>query len=125
MGTINHPLSATPNLFEQLVIAKCHFYSARLLRILVLLIKRTEATSELTHATKCAWRIGKDRRAASCAHAQNFFSLGTQSRSSLFCTDRNFRLGYVWSTEMKWRTSSSTSPGTATVWVISSRKNCL
>ena len=43
---INHPLSAAPNLFEQLVIAKFHFYSARLLRILVLLIKRTEATSE-------------------------------------------------------------------------------
>ena len=43
---INHPLSAAPDLFEQLVIAKCHFYSARLLRILVLLIKRTEATSE-------------------------------------------------------------------------------
>ena len=46
MRAINHPLTAPANLFEQLVIAKCHFYSARLLRILVLLIKRTEATSE-------------------------------------------------------------------------------
>ena len=46
MRAINYPLAAPPNLFEQLVIAKCHFYSARLLRILVLLIKRTEATSE-------------------------------------------------------------------------------
>jgi hypothetical protein len=44
--TINDPLSAAPNLFEQLVIAKCHFYSARLLRILVLLMKRLEAISE-------------------------------------------------------------------------------
>src|SRR5438445_4433894 len=101
MLTIRHPLSAAPNLFEQLVIAKCHFYSSRLPRILVLLIKRTEATSESTHATKCPWRIGKDRRAASCAHAQNFFSLGIQSRSSLLCTDRNFLRGYACSTEMK------------------------
>jgi len=46
MRTVNNALTAPPNLFEQLVIAKCHFYLARLLRILVLLIKRTEATSE-------------------------------------------------------------------------------
>src|SRR6266516_1504197 len=41
---INHALSAATNLFEQLVVAKCHFYSARLLRMLVLRTKRTEAT---------------------------------------------------------------------------------
>src|SRR6266566_3122337 len=121
---INHALSAATNLFEQLVVAKLHLDSMRLLLATVVVLERSQSSSEHTHATKSAWRIAKNCRAAFCAHALNFVNLSTQSRSSLLCTDRNFVKGYAWSTEMKWRSSSPTSPGTATVWAISSRNNC-
>jgi hypothetical protein len=45
-GAVNYTLAATPNLFEQLVIAKLHVGSARLLSTIVPLIKRTETRSE-------------------------------------------------------------------------------
>src|ERR1044071_2273027 len=121
---INYALAAAPDLFDDFVIAKFHLDSARLLLVLVIVLDRFQSSFEQANAAKSARRIGKNCRAAFCAHALNFVSLGTQSRRSSFCTDRNFLRGYVWSTEMKCRSSSSTSPGTATVWAISSRNKC-
>ena len=123
-GAINYTLTAPADFLQQLIVAKLHLHPARLLRAIVVLLERSQSSSKQTNAAKSARRIGKDGRAAFYAHALNFVGLGIQSRSSLLCTDRNSLRGYAWSTEMKWRSSSSTSPGTATVWAISSRNNC-
>src|SRR5207248_9314233 len=89
--------TSAANLLDDLVVAELHLDSARLLAVEIVL-KRPQSSLEQTDAAKSAWRIGKYRRPAFCTHALNFVSVGTQSRSSLLCTDRNFVKGYVWTT---------------------------
>src|SRR5438552_19154936 len=82
-SAINHALSASANHLEQLVSAELHLDTARLLLTVVVLLERSQSSSEQTNAAKAAWRIAKYCRAAFCAHVLNFVGLGTQSRSSL------------------------------------------
>src|SRR5690349_8935814 len=122
-GAINHALSTATNLLEKFIIAELHVQACRVVLAIAILLERSQSGLEQANTAKSARRIGKNRRPAFCAHALDFIGLGTQPRSSLLCTDRNSLAGYVWSTEMKWRSSSSTSPGTATVWAISWRSS--
>ena len=118
---INHAFSTAAYLVEQLVVAEFHLHSALFLRVIFLVIERAQPSPKQTHAAKSAGRVGKNRRAAFCANPGGVCHCGF---SCCLCTARNSFPGYACNTEIKCRSSSSTSPGTATVWAISSRNNC-
>src|SRR5437016_7631017 len=118
---INNALSTASNLLQQRVVAEFHLHSVRFLCMVAFVVERAQSSPKQTHAAKSAGRVGKNRCAAFCANPGGVCHCGF---SCCLCTARNFFPGYACNTEIKCRSSSSTSPGTATVWAISSRNNC-
>src|SRR5262245_43932243 len=97
-GTVNYTLAAPADFLQQLIVAKCHLHSCRLVRAIVIVLQRSQASFEKANAAQSSRRICKDGRSTFCANShytdhgcfssQSFWKTGSarngsQSGSSL------------------------------------------
>src|SRR5207237_750367 len=95
---VNDALPAPADFFEQFVIAELHLDSTRLLPVIVLLIERSQASSEETNAAKSLRRISKDCSSALRANSARVYHPIFCSSFLWVCTARNSFAGYVCNT---------------------------